>query len=286
MLRRHFEYLRARFRLITPNVLVDEGAVRGQVALVVVDDAHGDIYEELFPLARSLGIPFAIAVPTDFFLRGHWLWFDAFAYLLENAPHGSCALVDGQRLVVNERTSVAAFKARLKRCLPEERDALLNALARGLGISLPSRPTGRYRALTVREMREMLASGLVELCPHTVTHTVATVLPPVRLDAELAACKAECEDFARRPCLAFCYPDGEPGTYDARTARALATAGFRLAFTSVEGINLPATLDWFALRRLHIHVSLGVLRKHASGLGEWLARWRPARHDSGCERVV
>lgn len=278
VLRRHLEYLRAHFRLTTPSALAQAGAFVGQQALVVVDDAHADIYEELFPLARALGVPFAVAVPTDFFLRGRWLWFDALAWLLENAPAGACAEL-GDNLVLSPRdpTSVQACKRRLKRSLPEERERLLDELARRFGLSLPKRPPARYRALSTAEARALLRSGLVEFCPHTVTHTVATVLPPERLAQELAQSKAELEDFTGRPCPAFCYPDGEAGTFDALSAQALAQAGFRLAFTSLEGINRPTTVDWYALKRLHIHPSLSVLRKNASGLGDWLARARATR---------
>lgn len=282
VLRRHLEYLRAHFRLSTPARVLEEG-IQGQVALVVVDDAHSDIYEVLYPLARMLEVPFAIAVPTDFFLRERWLWFDAFSWLLQHAPRERrVTLPNGLSLRPGDAIAVASVKAAIKRLLPEEREDWLHALACGFGLRLPARPTNRYRSLTREQMRELLASGLVELCPHTVTHTVATVLRPEQLRAELIACKAELEDFAGRNWPAFCYPDGELGTFDAHTASLLSEAGFRMAFTSLEGINWPANLDWYALRRLHVHPSLRVLHKNASGLGAWFAR-RPhaTRHALG-----
>lgn len=281
VLRRHLEYLQSNFHLSLPSRVLEEG-IRGRVALVVVDDAHGDIYEVLYPLARALRVPFSIAVPTDFFLRGQWLWFDALRWLLDHASgEVSVQLNDDLTVRSGDTVSIAACKAALKRLLPEERAEWLERLARGFRLRLPARPTVRYRSLTYEEMREMLASCLVELCPHSVTHTVATVLPPAQLRKELVACKVELEEFARRAWPAFCYPDGEQWTFSTQTAAALAAAGYRLAFTSLAGINRPTRLDWYALRRVHIHPSLSVLRKHATGLGETLERWRQRPDRSG-----
>jgi len=263
----HMSFLAKHYEMISPAQLAD-GKIPARSAMVTIDDSHGDIYEHIFPVAKSLNIPITICVPTDYFLRGHWLWFDQLYWILERAATGAKAQIDEQSLCVGDTDSVAKIKGLLKRKMPAERGRALDSLAQQLRCVPPRSPTEDYVPVSQDQMREMLASGLVEICAHTVSHTIATVLPDQELKHELEQNKDELEKLSGRKVVSFCYPNGEAGDFDARTTQAIRAAGFGVALTSVEGINRTDKIDPYRITRIHAHAQLSTFEKEASGLGE------------------
>lgn len=266
-IRHHMAFLAQHYEMITPSLLA-AGELPARVAMVSIDDSHRDLYEHIFPVAQSLNVPITICVPTDYFLRNRWLWFDQLYWMLERATAGAEAQIDGHWMRVGDVESVAKIKAILKRKMPADRDSALASLAQQLRCVPPSSPTDGYEPVLPDEMREMLDSGLVEICAHTVSHTIATVLPDQELKRELAQSKEELEKFSGRKVMSFCYPNGEMGDFDDRTTREVRAIGFGVALTSVEGINRMNGFDPYRISRIHAHPQPSTFEKEASGLGE------------------
>ena len=269
-IRHHIEYLGRRCEFIAPARLRDLAAP-DRVAMLTVDDCHRDIYDYLFPAALEHRVPIVICVPTDFYFRGAWLWFDRLYWLCERAPRDAQLQVAGRGVRIGVAAELDWLKRHLKGLLPERREPLLDDIARQLGLQCPPGPQDGYEAVTQQQMREMLQSGLVELCAHTVSHTIATVLPAARLAAELAASKRELEQHAGREVGSFCYPNGEAGDFDDATTAAVQQAGFDCALTSVAGLNRPP-VDRYRIRRVHAHALRARFEKDASGLGDFQRR--------------
>lgn len=100
-------------------------------------------------------------------------------------------------------------------------------------------------------LRELAAAGM-ELGSHSLTHPDLRGLDDEALRRELEESKAEVERIAGRPCRTFAYPYG---LYDARVVRAVAVAGYELAFAwlpgpwrALEAPRLPAPPRHGALR--------------------------------------
>ena len=68
--------------------------------------------------------------------------------------------------------------------------------------------TGDLPACTWNQLREMVATGLVTLGSHTVTHPNLTYAEPDRAAWELAASRKRIEDMIGQPVRHFCYPRG------------------------------------------------------------------------------
>ncbi len=265
-IRHHIEYLGRRCEFIAPTRLRGLTAP-DRVAMLSVDDCHRDIYDYLYPAAVEHRAPIVICVPTDFYLRGAWLWFDRLYWMRERARADAVLRIGARSVRLGVATEIDWLKRHLKGLLPELREPLLDDIGRQLGLNCPASPQDGYEALTSEQVREMLASGLVELCAHTVSHTIATVLPPARLATELAASKRELEEHAGREIVSFCYPNGEAGDFDDATTDAVRRAGFDCALTSVAGLNRPP-VDRYRIRRVHANALRGRFEKDASGLGD------------------
>ncbi|HET7809114.1 MAG TPA: polysaccharide deacetylase family protein [Steroidobacteraceae bacterium] len=265
LVKHHVQFLAEHHEFVLPRDLGKE-VPRKRLAMVTVDDCHRDILDTLYPVCKELGVPFVIAVPTDFFFRNDWLWFDQLYWILERAPANVQVKINGNAYSLDVNADVQKVKALLKRMLPPERTSVLASLQQQLSITCPPAPPGDYGPVPLEQMREMLDSGLVEICAHGVSHTIATVLPPAQFAAELADSKRELEEYAGVEIPSFCYPNGEVGDFDAGTTAAVRNAGFRCALTSVEGIN-PSPFDPLLVKRIHAHKVRSAFEKDASGLG-------------------
>jgi peptidoglycan/xylan/chitin deacetylase (PgdA/CDA1 family) len=85
------------------------------------------------------------------------------------------------------------------------------------------------RLMTVDELREIAASGLVELGAHTVTHADLAVLDEERCLAEMQHSRTWLEDLTGAPVTTFAYPFGRLGPAAVQAAR---RAGFATAVTT------------------------------------------------------
>jgi peptidoglycan/xylan/chitin deacetylase (PgdA/CDA1 family) len=77
-----------------------------------------------------------------------------------------------------------------------------------------------------------LAEAGMDIGSHTLTHPDVRSLDDARLAEELESSKTVIERLSGRPCRTFAYPYG---LHDARTERAVAAAGYDLAFAWMPG---------------------------------------------------
>jgi peptidoglycan/xylan/chitin deacetylase (PgdA/CDA1 family) len=239
--------------------------------MLTVDDCHADIYDHLFPIAQELGAPFVIAVPTDFFLRDQWLWFDRVQWVANSSADQPVVEVAKRTVSLKDPEGFRWLKSFLKRTPTVQREQIIDDIARQLRLDVPGSPCDGFEAVSAEQMRKMLDSGLVHVCAHTVTHTIATVMPQEQLDKELRQSKRELEDFSQKEVSSFCYPNGEQGDFDDRTTQAVRAAGFDLALLSVPGIN-RGNLERYHIRRVHSDSRHGLFEYRASGLDQLLRK--------------
>lgn len=108
---------------------------------------------------------------------------------------------------------------------------------------------GEDAYLTWDMLRELDASGLIEVGAHSRTHPDLRALGADRRWGEIAGSKATLEQGLGRPITAFCYPAGK---YDAAVIAAVRQAGF-LTATTVE-YGAQQHLQWaYELPRIRVH---------------------------------
>ncbi|MBI3341664.1 polysaccharide deacetylase family protein [Candidatus Curtissbacteria bacterium] len=89
--------------------------------------------------------------------------------------------------------------------------------------------------LTRGQLREIAASGLVEIGAHTVDHSSLGILNLKRVEFEVLESKTELEKILGVPITAFAYPNG---SFDVVSIQVVRDAGFKTAVTTVPGINV------------------------------------------------
>lgn len=121
---------------------------------------------------------------------------------------------------------------------------------------------GRSGNLTEEMIKEMLASGLVEIGCHTLDHDY---LPKDSLDKarrEIVDCKKQLEERFGVKINHFAYPGGY---YNADVVKMVKEAGFQTAAGTVPGV-IHSLNDIYTLKRLHTgNLSPEVFGKHIQG---------------------
>lgn len=111
---------------------------------------------------------------------------------------------------------------------------------------------GREPKLSDDQIREMLASGLIELGGHSITHANLPALTEEEARKEIAACKEWLESTFGVPVPTFCYPFGLFGPREEQLCR---EAGYIAATTTEQGIGSD---NPFALPRIKVSGSEGM----------------------------
>jgi len=123
------------------------------------------------------------------------------------------------------------------------------------GRAQPDWYPGSDRTMTRAELAELAHAG-IRLESHTRNHADLPTLGDAELDAELAGSRAELEDLSGRTVDFLAYPFGH---FDPRVRAAADAAGYRAAFTFLNGRITPG-LDRFRLPRINMWKGQGRMR--------------------------
>lgn|GEM_PF-5096086 len=258
-IRSEIEYLSREHRFILPSDLAHLNSSDENLAMITIDDGHDSLYTYLYPLFKEMNVPFTPCIPTDFTFRGAWLWFDQLEYIFKSTADLGNA---------STKKEFDDCLVKLKAMGKNDREEALKRIARIRSCEVPSSPTSDYTPMSEAQIMEMLASGLMELTGHGITHTIMTLLNDDDLNHELSAAKQELEAAFGRKISCFCYPNGLEGDFDGRTEKAIRDNGYASALTSVEGSNIIHGLDPYNVKRIHTGLNRHSFIKETAGLGD------------------
>ena len=216
---------------------------------ITFDDAQHDNYSHARPVLAQHHLKATFFVPVAAVERKELLWHDrlGFAILtLLKQTHGGRErlmriLATAGLSTSGPRNLVSNVAAASKGLTLEARMRLVDALAEASGPV----PTPEFaRLMTFEEVAKLAADGH-EIGSHSMTHCLMTECDDRALNYEVAESRHVLQGRLGQPIETFCYPNGNS---DARTARAVAQAGYRRAVTTAWGCNGQDT-DQFQLRR-------------------------------------
>jgi peptidoglycan/xylan/chitin deacetylase (PgdA/CDA1 family) len=101
------------------------------------------------------------------------------------------------------------------------------------------------------EVIEVLQTGLVSIGCHSMNHRSIRQVSTEKRIIEVTEAKARLETALGRPVTDFCYPYGTKNDFDGVCADLIKDSGYRLALTSVNGLNTERT-HRYKLRRTKI----------------------------------
>jgi peptidoglycan/xylan/chitin deacetylase (PgdA/CDA1 family) len=223
------------------------------VAAVTFDDGFQNTHAVAFPILERFGIPATVFLVTDLVDSENTVWFCRIHEALCRTPlkqvewEGTAYDLSS---VANRASTHSAIQRRLKEDPHPQLIAKMRRLVESLGDD-PRKPIlngSPYRMLGTTEIREMLASGLIDFGAHTCSHAILSGLATVERQREISDSLEAVGRLTGVPCRLFAFPNGGANDYGRDDVEALEGRGVATAVTTIAGPN-DSTVPALELRR-------------------------------------
>lgn len=264
MFERQLEWIGQRFSFVSldeiGSTLAEGKTFRKPVAAITFDDGYRDTYHCAFPILKRMGIPAAVFVVTGLVNTSHALTHDKLYALLLQAFtrwQDPCRSLDE---VLHDLEIIPCSIPKAHRIGSSPFEAM-----RTLLVGLPQSDIRRivdaletrfcpppdliegFRMLTWEMLAEMNNSGIT-IGSHTRSHVLMTNENHSTVQQELEQSRLELATHLGMPIHHFSYPDGR---FSGHSIRAVASAGYRCAYTACRHqdpnyplYTIPRTILW------------------------------------------
>ena len=216
---------------------------------ITFDDAQHDNYLNARPALAKHNLKVSFFVPVAAVERQELLWHDRLGFailtLLKHGQNGReklLRILAETGISANITGTLTSNVVRASKDLSlEARLSLVETLVKASG---DTKIPAFARLMNFEELAELVADGH-EIGSHSMTHCMMTECADSALNYEVAESRRVLQDRLGQSIETFCYPNGDS---DARTAHAVAQAGYLCAVTTNWGCN-GQEADHFQLRR-------------------------------------
>lgn len=242
------------YDLVNMDVALQRLAMRRgpRFAVLTFDDGYRDNYE-LLPLLQRLQAPATIYVTSGFIDGIMPDWWSALERMLSQGGTELRLSLAGQRYcwpTVDPAARTHAYRqvcGLLRVATPAARLDALRTLEQDH--ALPILLDSGQHMLSWAMLRELQASGLIEVGAHTVSHPDLSTLSVIEAQTEICQGRARLEAELRRPVRHFAYPYGDTQSVSGPAIALARAAGFASAVLSYGG-PVSARHDALALPRI------------------------------------
>lgn len=209
--------------------------------LITFDDGYLDNYTYAYPILRHHQLPGVIFLITEKMTNPTPPWWDVCGYAFKHTKRTQATLpvtgeADLSELKLKD-TARETFMTAIKKLPEDQKQAAMKDLSAALDVPEPKFDQPLF--VSWDQVRELVQNGIA--CqPHTVSHPIMTRIDLAEQKRQLAESRAAVEKETNQRVIAFAYPNGTPGDYDAATQQALRETGYRMAFTLTPGPMRPA----------------------------------------------
>ncbi len=263
LLAAHLEYLRRhRYNIVSLDQFVTR-LVCGEEAeprtvVFTVDDGHADFARIGAPIFARFDVPATLFLTTGFVDGETWLWYDALAYLLGDAPQGEVSYEAlGAATTFRWRTAAERY-LRLQelmerfKSLPicEIRENLA-ALSVAVNRELPEKPVPRWGSLTWSEVNHWGARGM-RFGAHSRQHPILANEDRASVQREIMDSWSRIREATPHSSKVFAFPNGTSIDFGERERQLLLASGLMAALRADGGhcTRAHARADRFALPRI------------------------------------
>lgn len=225
---------------------------------ITFDDGYRDNLLAGLPALRKAGVPATVFVASGLTGSGREFWWDALARVFLQSPRlpGRLRLrLDGvwhdwvlgpapgraRRL-----RTIHAVRAALMRLEPAAIEPAAAEICAWAGVDRAGSPVNH--PMDLDELREMAASGQIEIGGHTRGHAALTLVAPHAASAEIANGRADLRERTGQPVTSFAFPYG---LHDDHGVAAVRAAGFSRSCTVEPGLATAST-DPFRVPRIQV----------------------------------
>lgn len=245
----HLQFFQQYFEIISTDDLLNiysNNSVNKKYAVITFDDGYQDNYQFAYPLLKQLNIPATLFIATDFIDQKCIPWWDEVAWIIKlSNPKdiAKCGWISESELA---SLSIAQQIKVILRVIKKDRNSSIKEKVAQLRLV-----SGRSFDLTQLEsklfadwdlVREMADNGII-IGSHTCSHRILSHLSEKEQEQELRASKTKIENELSRATNILAYPVGGFDSFSGVTERLAREAGYRAAFSYINGVNKKLTTD-------------------------------------------
>ena len=226
--------------------------------IITIDDGYQDNYTFAYTILKKYSIPATIFLVTDFISHKSWLWSNKLEYILKNSEFSKFEFpLNGKSVQFRVdtfktwHTSQLALFNHCRTVTDEEKNKLLDELAKHLKVDVPEKTLGDFQALTWEQIMEMKNNG-IDFGSHTCSHPILSQLTKDRLEYELNQSKEVIEKNASGEIDLLCYPNGSVNDINDTVVKKTQQAGYKCGVTTMPGFNNQVDENPFILKRISI----------------------------------
>lgn len=214
--RRQIRYLKEHFHVIPlADILTYRCSSNKPPVAITFDDGFRNNFTIAYPILRELELPATIFIVTDLVDSEDTVWFCRVHEAVSTTRKKSYQ-IDGTRYnfesISQRQRANSDIQNWLKQFKPSELVHKMEEIIFALGDN-PKKPiplSSPYRILQRTEIREMIASGLIEIGAHTMSHTILSRLSEEERNKAIRGSIKAVRELTDRPCRLFAYPNGGP----------------------------------------------------------------------------
>lgn len=265
------------------DALLEDRPLPSRPVLITFDDAYRDFRDVAWPILRRYDLPATLFVPTAYASRPERrFWWDRLYAAVSGAPPGEAREALDRLPPGGAAGTVEEAYGRARRELKELPHAAAMAAVDRLCRELGETREEEEAVLGWDGLQALAEEDGLTIGSHTREHPLLTRVSHEEARREIAGSRREIAARIGREPVAFAYPGGY---HDRRVTELVRGAGYRLAFTMVDGHNRIPGADRFRLRRTGItrRTSLPLF---ALRLQPWFGAVDRWRHRGECARQV
>ena len=268
------EFLAKNYHLISLKRVLEALTTGRQLppksVLITFDDAYLDFQESAWPVLKTHRAPAVLFVPTAYPDSSIPFWWDRISAAVYQTSRTTVKIGDTRLPLRQSQDREGAVSSLMKvvKSLPHsEAMNYVDSLVQKLGEPKLEKLTLGWQAL-----RELVADGL-EVAPHSRTHPLMNRVSVERACDEAVRSRKDLERELGFSPPVFAYPGG---SFTDEVVRILEERNFRLAFTTVRGINNLKKAHPMRLKRINVGraTSLTLLRTQLLPWSAWRTGFR------------
>ncbi len=228
--------------------VTDADALPKRALLLTFDDAYQDFASHAWPILRQRAIPATMFVPTAFpDDHGRSFWWDRLYCAIVCSEHADRIETPlGPYLLADKAARLRCFrelKRRLKSLPEHQLQTAVTSLCEQCHAPTPAPAVMDWNQLI------QLSRQNISLVPHTHTHPLLDRITLEAVRSEVQRSRAELQQRIGSVLPVFAYPSGH---FNEQVAEVVRDEGFKLAFSTVRGVNDLRTSDPMLMRRANV----------------------------------
>jgi peptidoglycan/xylan/chitin deacetylase (PgdA/CDA1 family) len=224
--------------------------IKSNSCVITFDDGQLNNLQIAHPIFRKYHIPTVFYPTTGFLDKVYHYWFDRLDYAIQQPGLNGTKITIGSSSITIDQSSrkllsrslstltkTLKSKSQTDAQFQKEVEEIIQVMEEKSGRSI--RDLGREdlwsSLMDEKALLQCVEMSDVTIGSHTVNHVRLPYTDDEELSFELRESKSKLENLLGKPCLHFCYPNGD---FNDRTAAAVEKAGYASAVTTETGYNM------------------------------------------------